>query len=295
MRILVTGAGGFIGSCVVDRLLAAGHDVTAVGSELARGDCRVISARFDVCDWSGIGEIDRLVHLAALNDTTVRDEQRFRRVNVDAAIRFFNDAIGAGCSGIVYASSMHVYGPVPTPMSVTESVPSPVSPYGRSKLMLERAAAALEEGRGVQCVGLRLGNVYGPGEARKGIMASQVFQIARQMRRGDPEVFAFGTQYRDFIYVEDAADAFVAAAESTNPNVPRILNCGSGFGTSFNELIDDLNVALGLSRSPKYVTEPAGYLSAVLLDSATTVAALDWHPRPLREGIATYLASGELG
>lgn len=294
MNIVITGANGFVGGRVVDRCVADGHRVVAVGGGLERRDCHVLATRFDRLDWSQVGRVDVLLHFAAINDTSRRDEDELRRVNVDAAIECMRSAIAAGCRRIVFASSMHVYGNVPSPMAAAGSPTEPVSGYGRSKLALEHAASALAVSHGVSCVGLRFANVYGPGEAHKGKMASQVLQIARQMRSGDPELFSPGTQSRDFVYVDDAAAAAVAAALATPAALPPILNCGTGCGTTFNELVAMLNTALGLARVPRYVPEPPGYLRDVVLDIGPTAALLDWRPRPLAQGIADYLASGEL-
>ncbi len=295
MNIVVTGANGFVGRRIVDRCVAEGHRVVAVGRGITRNDCRVLDERFDRLDWSTLGEVDVLIHLAAINDTSVRDEGELRRVNVDAAIECMAGAVKAGCRRIVYASSMHVYGNVPSPMRADTSPTAPVSLYGRSKLQLEQEATAFAASRGVGCVGLRFANVYGPGESHKGRMASQVFQLARQMRTGDPEIFAPGTQVRDFVYVDDAASAAVAAATLEGDSLPAILNCGTGVATTFNDLVNNLNAALVLSRTPRYVPEPPGYLRDVVLDIGATTRLLNWRPRPLAEGIADYLASGELG
>lgn len=295
MNIVVTGANGFVGRRIVDRCVAEGDRVVAVGRGIARNDCRVLDARFDRIDWSTLGEVDVLIHLAAINDTSVRDEVELRRVNVDAAIECMAGAAEAGCHRIVYASSMHVYGNVPSPMRADTSPTAPVSLYGRSKLQLEQEATAFAASRGVGCVGLRFANVYGPGESHKGRMASQVFQLARQMRTGDPEIFAPGTQVRDFVHVDDAASAAVAAATLEGDALPAILNCGTGVATTFNDLVNNLNAAMGLSRTPRYVPEPPGYLRDVVLDIGATTRLLNWRPRPLAEGIADYLASGELG
>ncbi len=295
MKILVTGANGFIGGRAVGQCIAEGHDVVAVGQGIRRSDCRVIDARFDRIEWSEVGAAEVLLHFAALNDTSVRDEDAFRRVNVDAAIACMEGAVTAGCRRIVYASSMHVYGHVPSPMSVAVSPTEPMSAYGRSKLQLERAAAALAARHGVACIGLRFANVYGPGEAHKDKMASQVLQLARQMRSGDPEIFFPGTQARDFIHVDDAAAAAVAAAQLTKDSPPAILNCGTGRATTFNALVAMLNEALGHSRVPRYIPEPPGYLRDVVLEVGPTTDLLNWRPRSLPQGIADYQTTGELG
>lgn len=300
MNIVVTGANGFVGGKAVDHCLAAGHSVVAVGRGIRRGDCRVLDVRFDQIAWRDVGGVDALLHFAALNDTSIRDDDAFRRVNVDAAVECMTGAIAAGCRSIVYASTMHVYGDVPSPMRAEGSRTEPVSPYGRSKLQLERAAAALAARHGVPCTGLRYSNVYGPGEAHKGPMASQVFQIARQMRTGDPVIFGPGTQTRDFIHVDDAAAAAVTAARLAATRFaggppPAILNCGTGRGTTFNDLVAMLNAALGLARRPRYVPEPPGYLRDVVLDIGPTTSLLSWRPRSLAAGIADYHATGELG
>lgn len=293
MRVVVTGANGFLGSRLVGRLAEHGHGVVAVGRNAAAAGCEIVDRRFDACDWSRLGACDVLFHFAAINDTSVRDEDMIRRVNVEAPLECMERAVAAGCRGIVYASSMHVYGRVPAPMTVAASSPAPVSPYGRSKLALEQGVTDLCRRRGVGCVGLRFANVYGPGESHKGRMASQVLQIARQMRAGAPEIYAPGTQVRDFVHVDDAVEAAVKAGDLAAAGGSAILNCGSGAGTSFNDLVAMLNAALGLNRTPRYVPEPAGYLAAVVLDVTETIARLAWHPRPLRTGLADYLASGE--
>ncbi len=295
MKIVVTGANGFLGGRAVGHCIAAGHSVVAVGRGVRRNDCQVIETRFDRIEWPHVGGTDALLHFAAINDTSLRDEDELRRVNVDAAIACMDGAVAAGCRRIVYASSMHVYGNVPSPMTVAGSLTEPVSGYGRSKLQLERAAAALSARHGVATIGLRFANVYGPGEAHKGRMASQVLQIARQMKSGNPEIFFSGTQVRDFVHVDDAAAAAVAAAALANDSTATILNCGTGHATTFNALVATLNAALGLSRMPRYVPEPPGYLRDVVLDVGPTTDLLDWHPRSLAQGIAEYLETGELG
>jgi nucleoside-diphosphate-sugar epimerase len=88
--------------------------------------------------------------------------------------------------------------------------------------------------------------------------------------------------------------ALEAATTASDPPMPAVLNCGSGAGTSFNDLIALLNATLGLHRAARHVAEPPGYLARVVLDIDATRAALGWRPRPIQAGLAAYLASGEL-
>jgi ADP-L-glycero-D-manno-heptose 6-epimerase len=211
-------------------------------------------------------------------------------VNVSAALDCFGEAANSGCSRIVYASTLHVYGRVPVPMR-EDGQKEPVSLYGTSKLFLEQSAEIFARHTGLPCVGMRFANVYGPGESGKGKMASQVLQIAQQMHAGNPKVFSPGTQERDFVYVDDAIRTILAAAEYGRS---AIFNCGSGEGTAFNTLIALLNESLGLARTPEYIPEPPQYLARVVLDVSKARTELGHDPRCIREGLKTYFESGEL-
>ncbi|NBR98394.1 MAG: NAD-dependent epimerase/dehydratase family protein [Betaproteobacteria bacterium] len=208
------------------------------------------------------------------------------------SINLFNIAASKSVKAIVYASSIHVYGDVPSPLGVATSTPRPLTPYGRSKLALERAAAAFSADTGVACVGLRLANVYGPGELHKGLMASQVTQLIQQMKKGRPVLFEPGSQVRDFVYVEDVASAFVKSTRYALVHGSKIFNCGSGVSISFNELVARLNSKMGLRHTPQYVTEPNNYIRRVALDINDTTSALDWWPRDVNSGLLSYINAG---
>jgi len=150
------------------------------------------------------------------------------------------------------------------------------------------ALAAIAEGSCV--VGLRYFNVYGPHEAHKGKMASMVYQLYQQMKTGEaPRVFKHGEQQRDFVYVKDVVAGTILASHCKHPG---IYNVGSGKATSFNEIIDHLNGALGTSYQTQYIDNPyeALYQNQTQADLALAGVNLGYKPRWLpADGIADYV------
>jgi nucleoside-diphosphate-sugar epimerase len=296
IKIMVSGANGFIGASLCARLERDHKAVISVGSSGPTNHRLSINKRFNELCEEDAPTFDVLVHLAALNNTLHAMPQDFLNVNVEDALRLFKLAAGKGCRAIIYASSVHVYGCVSAPMAVERSYPNPVSAYGRSKLELERKAELFSRATSIPCVGLRLSNVYGPGEAHKGPMASQVTQLARQMVEGDPTIYSDGSQVRDFIFIDDVVEAYVKAIDfALTTGNSGLFNCGSGDAISFNALVQALNKIMGLRRTPRYTPEPERYLRNVSVDIATTSAALKWNPRSLRQGLADYKELGQLG
>jgi UDP-glucose 4-epimerase len=292
LKVVVTGANGFIGQHVCKHALMRGCSVIRVGRSLDPSGFVDLDLRFNELTDDNFPSADVLVHLAAINNTLSHDEEVMQRINVQDSINLFNIAASKSIKAIVYASSIHVYGDVPSPLGVATSTPRPLTPYGRSKLALERAAAAFSADTGVACIGLRLANVYGPGELHKGLMASQVTQLAQQMKKGRPVLFEPGSQVRDFVYVDDVATAVVESAFCALAGCSTILNCGSGVGVTFNDLVRLLNLSLGLGREPEYIPEPANYLKDIVLDIGETKAKLGWNPRAIDVALESYLSSG---
>ena len=298
MRVLVTGGTGFIGSNLARHLSAEGHEVWVTGTggeqELSELRARVLPKEFWALDWGALPPLDVVFHLAANNDTTLLDRTDMFRVNVTAALALFTGTVDHGCQRIVYASSCAVYGNVPVPYR-EEGPVHPLNPYGESKLALDEAAMAFARThQSVTVVGLRYSNVYGPGEEHKGRRASMVFQLAQQMRRGDPRLFKWGEQKRDYVFVEDAVRANLRAATAREST---IVNCGSGVATTFNELVALLNETRQTRRVPAYIDNPhAGrYQDHTVCDLTRAREQLGFIPRvDLRSGIRAYAASGHL-
>jgi ADP-L-glycero-D-manno-heptose 6-epimerase len=298
MRILVTGGTGFIGSNLVLRLLEQGHDVVITGHDteqrLPQFHGKYLQPSLLGLDWEAVGAVDVLFHQAAINDTTSLDEREMIRANATAALELFRRVAEAGCRRIVYASSTAVYGDAPAPYR--EDAPArPLNPYARSKKELEDGAGRFAaEHPEVVVVGLRYCNVYGPRENHKGPRASMIYQLAAQMRRGNPRLFRYGEQKRDYLYVEDAVRANLLAAEARRSCV---VNCGSGAAVAFNDLVALLNRTLEEERRPEYIENPYAdrYQNHTECDMTLARQLLGFEPAyDVRTGIEAYARSGFL-
>lgn len=321
---LVTGGAGFIGAnlcaeltrrdptctvVVVDDMSSGSYANLVEAHERAAVDPFsgiVITDSLEQIDTAGLiadERPDAVFHLAAITDTTVADEVRMIRVNVDPFVGMVEECLEQGIP-LVYASSAATYG---TPPHVRERVPFPLDAagkpnnvYGFSKWLLEREhLRAVKVRGGGHVVGLRYFNVFGPGESRKGKMASMVYQLARRMLAGQaPRIFRDGTQARDQVFVADVVDCTLAAAgmgerKSVEPGV---YNVGSGVATSFNEIVVALRTALGLTHGElptDYFDMPpdvrAFYQDYTCADISETQRGLGWSPRYTpEEGIAAY-------
>lgn len=289
MRVLVTGGAGFIGSHVVDRLLADGHQVDVVDNfstgrpefvnvkAVAHG-CDIRSARLD--DVFAGAEPEAVVHVAAqaaVARSTV-DPLTDASVNVLGTIALLAACRRRGVGRVVYLSTGGAaYGDtdmLPTP----ESHPAnPTSPYGVSKVAAESYLACWGGITGAHTLSLRLANVYGPRQNPKG-EAGVIAIFAHRLLHGEPCLVHWdGEQTRDYVYVEDVADAVSRALE--RPEVRGILNIGTGVEVSVNELYRRLAGIAGVSRSPQHGPRREGDWRRGALDARRAGEALGWSAR----------------
>jgi ADP-L-glycero-D-manno-heptose 6-epimerase len=302
VRILVTGAAGFVGSNLARQLAASGHEVVALDNFSSASWTHLIEFGGDVltCDISGdtaalaaAGPFDVIFHEASITDTTVMDQRHMMHNNVEGFRKLLELAI-AWKARVVWASSAATYGRGPAPMK--ESQPAaPLNVYGYSKLAMERLAEARKPRLAHPIVGLRYFNVYGAGENHKGKFASMIGQLARQMRAGKrPRIFADGDQKRDFVYIDDVVQANLRAMASKTSGV---FNVGSGEAASFNQIIQQLNRVLKTHLPPEYFENPYSFFQTwTEADLTESRRILDYHPQfNLQRGIDAYHASGELG
>jgi UDP-glucose 4-epimerase len=294
MRTLVTGGAGFIGSHLVDALLDAGREV-AVLDDLSTGRRENLDGALargatlheaDVADAPATARLlaaerpEVVFHLAAQIDVrrSVADPTFDARVNVAGTAAVLEAARAAGARRVVLASTGGaLYGDtrrIPTPEDVP---PAPPAPYGTGKAAAEGYMALYARLHGLSTMSLRLANVYGPRQDPRGEAGViSIFCAARADGRS-ATVFGDGRQTRDFVYVGDAAAAFLAAGESEATGA---VNVGTGRETTVLELAH----ALGLR--PEHAPERPGEILRSCLDPTAAASTLGWRARvELPEGL----------
>ncbi|MBF6137772.1 NAD-dependent epimerase/dehydratase family protein [Nocardia otitidiscaviarum] len=240
--VLVTGASGFIGSHTATALHAAEWIVTGVDLRAPRQpvDWEVLTCSADdkaVLARIRDKEFAAVVHNAAITDTLAPNDSRLRRANVDMPLQIARACVVSG-TRLVYASSGSVYGVVPQGHYSHETDRlGPLNPYAQSKLAMERELARRAAVLGLNCVGLRYTNVFGPGEETKGPMASILSQILTAAAAGRP-VRLFDDSLsatRDYLPVQVLADRVTRLLGA--PGITGIYNLGSGVPVRFETLL----------------------------------------------------------
>ena len=295
MRTLVTGGAGFIGSALVDRLAHHGHEVTVVDDLStgkldnlvdAFGSGRVEHVEADVAgpELAAIVAEARpevVFHLAAQIDVrrSVADPAHDARVNVLGSVALAEAAVENGARRLLFAGSGGTaYGePDPGDLPVAEDYPPrPTSPYGVAKRSAEDYLASFRDIHGLEWVSLRLGNVYGPRQDPHG-EAGVVAIFCNRLLSGEPvTIFGDGRQTRDYVYVEDVVDAFVAASGGHDEAVGQRLNIATGTETSVVELYDALRAVTGFGAEPAFAPARPGELNRISLDPGRAAELLGW-------------------
>lgn len=291
---LVTGAAGFIGSHLVERLLRDGCDVTGLDLDPARrpapAGVEVIAA--DIRDAAALARVMAearptvVYHLAAQISVpaSMRDPIADIEANVLGTVRLAQAAVDAGVQRIVFFSTGGALYGDPEVVPVDESMePSPASIYGASKLAAERYLELICDAGGVECSVLRPANIYGPGQDPEG-EAGVVAIFARRMLRNEPvTIFGDGSQQRDYVYVDDVVDAALLAATGE----PATCLVGSGVGTSTLDVYRLLAAFCGYEREPVFADERPGDIQRITVDSTRARERWGWTPRvPLDDGFA---------
>lgn len=302
MTILVTGGAGFIGSNLAKHLAKQSHEVLVVDDFQSGAWTNLVDFAGDVhtADLAepspfleSLARVDVIFHQASITDTTVMDQHRMMRNNVEAFRRLLDLAVRWG-SRVVWASSAATYGRGEAPMREAQPA-TPLNVYGYSKLAMEHLTARYQPKLKHPIVGLRYFNVYGPGENHKGKFACMIGQLARQMRAGKrPRIFTNGNQKRDFVYIDDVIAANMAGM---NAKTGGVFNVGSGAAYSFNEVVAQLNRTLKLDLQPEYFENPYDFFQNwTEADLTHSRKILGYNPQfNLARGVEAYAASGSLG
>jgi ADP-L-glycero-D-manno-heptose 6-epimerase len=308
--IIVTGGAGFIGSNLVRALNRAGHtdilvvdDLRDAHKILNLADCR-ISDYIDMHEFSNrivanqdfAPKIEAIFHQGACTDTTEWNGLLMMRANYDFSRHVLGYATGRRVP-LVYASSASVYG-AGRDFRVSEDCERPINIYAFSKLMFDRYVRQLTAGFRSPVVGLRYFNVYGPGEAHKGKMASVIHHFREQLKTGDEirlfsgsDGYADGEQVRDFIHVDDIVAVNLWAWQQGAK--PGIFNLGTGTARSFNDVAQAVLTWHGRGRI-KYIPFPedlrGSYQSYTQADLTGLRAAGYNAPFiPVEDGVPRYL------
>jgi UDP-glucose 4-epimerase len=298
-RALVTGGAGFIGSHLVDALLADGYDVSVV-DDLSSGDARNVAGEarlhtLDITDRAALREaIEReapraIFHLAAQASVvaSVEDPGRDCEVNVQGTLNVLAAAGRLGVPVVFTSTGGALYGdeaPRPTP---EERIPAPLSPYGASKWAGEAYVNTWSLSSGVPHAVCRLGNVYGPRQNPHG-EAGVVAIFSHRLHVGQaPTLYGHGEPTRDYVYVEDVVRALLAASGRRGT-----FNVATGVETDVRTLWNVLREAAGSSMEPQLADLRPGELQHSCLDVSRAERELGWQPEvSIEEGLRrTYAA-----
>lgn len=289
---LVTGAAGFIGSNLVDRLLEEGAEVRGLDNfetgrteniehalddtqfEFVEGDLRDTATVEDV-----MTDIDYVFHQGAVPSVprSVEDPLLTTEANCVGTTNLLNAARDAGVETVVVASSSSVYGSGQE-LPKHEGMPvAPESPYALSKYWTEQLAVQFAALYGLETVSLRYFNVFGPRQDPGSDYAAVVPKFISLMLEGErPVIYGDGEQSRDFTYIENVVQANIDAATATTDE--RVLNVACGDRATVNELVELLNGYLGTDLDPRYTEPRPGDVRHSQADISRAVEAIGYEP-----------------
>ena len=317
MRVLVTGGAGYVGSVTVEHLLATGHAAWVL-DDLSTGHAAAVAEgatliRATYADGDALtrllrdSSIEAILHCAArsLVGESIREPSTYYRANVVGGVALLEAARAAGVARFVFSSTAAVYG-VPAVSPITESTPlDPINPYGETKRTFEAALRWYGAAYGLRSLSLRYFNVAGATE-RNGEdhdpethLIPSILAAASSGRPlalfGDDYPTPDGTPIRDYIHVEDLADAHLRALEATGAPISAgdepasQLNLGTGSGFSMREVLHAAEAAVGRPIAHTIGPRRAGDPPILVASAERARAALGW--RPARSALAEMIGS----
>jgi len=280
-RWLVTGAAGFIGSHLVERLLRLDQHVTGLDNfatgrreNLEDVEASIATSQWqrfnfieaDICDVESCARategVDYVLHQAALGSVprSLEDPVNTNRANVDGFLNMLVASRDAGVKRFVYAASSSTYGDHPGLPKVEDRIGSPLSPYAVTKYVNELYADVFTRSYGLECIGLRYFNVFGPRQDPHGAYAAVIPRWIESLCVGEaPRINGDGETSRDFCYIENTVQANLLAATTDNPDACNtVYNVAVGGRTTLNELFDIISGLLS-KEQPEIVDIEAVY------------------------------------
>lgn len=301
MNFLVTGAAGFLGSALANRLAREGHQVRGY-DDLSAGDPSRLSAdvlftRGDVTDrpklWTLFQDIDCVYHLAAKVSVpeSILYPREYNIINVGGTVSVMEAMRDVGVRRVILISSGAIYGDQGQQPLVENAPPNPRSPYAVSKLAAEHYVHTIGALWGIETVALRVFNAYGPGQPLAAAHPPVVPHFLRQVSHGGSIVIhGKGEQTRDFVYLDDVIAAMVAAASA--PTINRsVINIGSGTETSIQSLGQSVLEAVGVKSEWIYKEDQDAGPSRMCADIRLAKEKLGYRPRfSLQEGLERMIS-----
>jgi UDP-glucose 4-epimerase len=306
MNALVTGGAGFIGSNLVDALVARGDRVTVVDDVSTGREQNLAAAlkngarleRVDIRDGDAVaatvGEADPAIifHLAAQIDVrkSVADPAADARINVEGTVNVLRAAQAHGVPRVVNASTGGaIYGEGRTIPAPEDHPVAPEAPYGLSKFCAEQYCEIFTRLHGLSTVSLRYGNVYGPRQDPLGEAGVIAIFCGAMLEGKQARIFGDGSQTRDYVYVDDVVDANLRAADSqtTGP-----INIGLGVEKSVLDIVEVLERHSDNGFRPEHAPERPGEVQRIALDPSRARKELGWEAKvDLDEGLERTLDS----
>jgi nucleoside-diphosphate-sugar epimerase len=310
VRYLITGGAGFIGSHLVEHLVAAGDDVTVL-DDLSSGRRANLAAvrrqirfiRGSVTDLNtcrrAVERVDCVLHHAAVTSVqrSVDEPSLTHQVNATGTLNVLLAARDKGVRRVVYAGSTSAYGNPDTLPNSEAHVTRPLSPYAASKLAGEEYLVALHATYGLETVVLRYFNIFGPRQDPNSQYAAVVPRFITTALAGErPTIFGDGKQTRDFVYIANVVHANLLAARAPAADVAgQVFNIGCGKGVSVNELWEHIRTLAGVPLAPQYAQGRAGEVRDSVAELTKARRLMGYEPivdfeEGLRQTIAFYRA-----
>jgi UDP-glucuronate 4-epimerase len=306
MKILVTGAAGFIGSHVAQRLLERGDEVIGLDNfapnySRARkeanlkeyaGHERFTFIEADIRDAQVMRDLfeaqkfDRVMHLAAMGNVrySVEHAQEYTAVNIGGTVNLLEAARLSGTRYFIFASTSSVYGNAPIPFVETEPVAQPLAPYPATKIACEVMAHTYHVAFGLKCTGLRFFNVYGP----RGRPDMMPYEFTRKISAGETlRIFDEGRPQRDWTYIDDNVNGVIAAIDASFDY--EIFNLGRGQPIGLSRFVEIIEGLVGrkaiIQHAPLPPTEPM--ITYANVEKAERL--LGYHPKTsIEEGLTSF-------
>lgn len=301
-KILVTGGAGFIGSNLIQSLLELNYRVVCLdnfstGSEsniapyLNHSDFTLVEG--DILDYDLLArivkDVDVVSHQAALGSVprSMKDPATTNRVNIEGTLNVFKACVDNSISRVIYAASSSTYGDSMELPKIEERIGKPLSPYAVTKLVNELYADVFHRVYGLNTIGLRYFNVFGPRQTTEGPYAAVIPIFIKAMLKGEsPIINGDGSHSRDFTYVDNAVLANIKAIDTDQHHANTVYNIACGSATNLTELVDYLNEVLGTKIEPTYKNERPGDVKHSLADISKAKSQLGYSVKhSIKEGL----------